>query len=140
MKHIRIAVTGLGAVAALTTGIVAPAVAEDTFSSYMSGWGPEHSSRTWSDRNTDNTNGYAQFSSCDESNFPITIYHEDFGPDTAVGSERIQCNPAFAPYQSLDRVYEGDVKAGKYHFTLKGWASDSTNGGEVDVKNVKVVY
>lgn len=109
------------AIAALAFGVAAPALAEGHFDSYLSGWYEGRESRQWIDNNLDNTNGRATFSGCNKNDFRITIYKEDFGPDTNVGSETMQCKT------SADAVYAGDVPKDEYHFTLKSGSNINAN-------------
>lgn len=130
IRTIAAAVVCTGACA---LGLATPAVAEGHFSSWMSAWSAGDESRQWVDANNDNTNGYAQFSKCSANDFLIKIYKEDFGPDTVVGSEKMQCLTGSS--QTLDRVYEGDVGKDEYHFTLK-----SSVPGGLYVHDVYVQY
>ncbi len=113
MRTINVIATAAVGLGALTMGVSAPAMAEGGFTSYLGAWYAETDSHTWPDQNLDNTNGRATFANCNQDVFNIGIYREDFGPDTQVGREDIQCR------NHADAVYAGDVKAGKYHFTLK---------------------
>jgi len=114
-------------------GIVGPAAAEGTWTSYISNWYEGRESRQWIDKNVDNTDGWAAFRRCSHNDFRITVYKEDFGPDTNVGTETMQCKKGDS--QDADRVYFGDPGADEYHFTLKS----SVSGG-LDVEEVQVTY
>ncbi len=120
-KGIARGAAAIAATAGVTFGLAAPALAEGHFDSYLSGWYADHESRQWVDLNLDNTNGRATFSNCNKNDFRITIYKEDFGPDTNVGSETMQCT------SSADAVYAGDVPKDEYHFTLKSGSNISAD-------------
>jgi len=117
-------VVGVGGVA---VGVVSPALAEGSFvlqnQSYDIGNG-NNESQQWVDKNLDATNGWVQFDNCFVDNndpdfdMDIAIMKEDWGPDTQVGREWIDCVKGSS--QTSDRVYEGDVGADEYHFTYKG--------------------
>lgn len=119
-KFARVASAGVAAVA-ITVGVAGPALAEGHFDSYLSGWYEGRESRQWIDLNEDSTNGRATFSDCNKNDFRITIFKEDFGPDTNVGSETMQCT------SSADAVYAGDVPKDEYHFTLKSGSNISAD-------------
>jgi hypothetical protein len=102
-------------------GVAGPAMAEGSFNSYLSGWYAGHESRQWINLNLDATDDRATFSSCNKNDFLITIYKEDFGPDTNVGSETLQCT------SSADAVRAGDVPKDEYHFTLKDGSNINAN-------------
>lgn len=106
---------------ALTFGVAAPALAEGHFNSYMGGWYAGTESRQWINLDQDATDDRATFSSCNKNDWRVTIYKEDFGPDTNVGSETLQCT------SSADAVRAGDVPRDEYHFTLKDGSNVSAN-------------
>lgn len=103
----------------LAFGVAAPVFAEGHFSSYISGWYSGNESRQWINLNLDNTDDRATFSNCNKNDFRMTIYKEDFGPDTNVGSETLQCT------SSADAVRAGDVPKDEYHFTQKSGSNVS---------------
>lgn len=103
-------------------GLAAPAAAEGGFDSYMTNWRAGKESRTWEDMNNDGTNGFIQFAKCElhAPDFKVTVYKEDFGPDTAVSSGWIyQCFTGPTPPGGHRRLYFGDVAKDEYHFTVK---------------------
>ena len=132
-KHAKLLLSVVPASFAVMYGLAAPAHAEGDFTSWMVGWNEGHESRQWIDHNYDATYGYAQFTNCSKLDFRITIYKEDFGPDTSVGTEVMQCKTGTG--QTQDRVYDGDVGSDEYHFTLKTQIS-----GGVDVQTVYVLW
>lgn len=79
----------------------------------MSNWENGDQSSSWHDSNTDSTNTHVTFYyNCRA--FPrMRIRKENFGPDTTVGEEEIDC----AAYD--DAVYAGDVPADNYHFDVQ---------------------
>lgn len=100
-------------IAALTFGLAAPALAESTVFGHMSGWGDGHASSSWHDYNTDSTNTHVTFYDSCTKEFTGRIRRNNFGPDTTMGSEWINCTS----YD--DAVYAGDVPSDDYHFDVQ---------------------
>lgn len=104
--------------------------AEGWFSSSISGGRVGFESRSWTDRNLDNTNGSVVFSGCSR-NVEIGVYHEySFTPDVEVMRDTLYCTTY------TDQGYFGDRAAGSYHFTIKR----IINGTSVNVNYVQVNY
>jgi hypothetical protein len=135
LKRGAVAVTCVGAV---SLGIVGPAFAEGHFHSYISGWTDGHTSRAWKDLNQDGTNTRATFSTGCNREFTSTIRKENFGPDTNMGSEHINC------FSYVDAVTAGDVPADDYHFDVTGLGAVCYSGkcypNELNVPGVDVYW
>ncbi|GAA2303403.1 hypothetical protein GCM10010149_61130 [Nonomuraea roseoviolacea subsp. roseoviolacea] len=116
-------VLGKGAVIAATICAVGAAgatlaSAEGGFTTSMSNVAGGFESRTWKDRNSDHWRTAVELSGC-SSNSPqaapaLGLYRERLGPDSNYGTRG---------YGGCDRRMVrgdwGDVRSGKYHFTVK---------------------
>ncbi len=104
---------------AVAVGVAAPAFAEASRNSSMTGWTSGNASNSWYDGNTDSVNTHVTFYDCTRE-FKATIRKTIPGPDPAYGSEWIDCK-AYA-----DAVYAGDVPAGNYHFDVTEFSGTTT--------------
>lgn len=112
-------VLALLAGAAVAAGVAAPAFAEATRTSSMTGWTSGDASNSWYDGNIDAVDTHVAFYDCTRE-FEATIRKTIPGFDPAYGSEWIDCK-AYA-----DAVYAGDVPAGNYHFDVTEFSGSTT--------------
>ncbi len=116
MKN-RIMVVFAGA--AVVAGVAAPAFAEGSRTSHMTGWSSGDASNSWYDGNLDSVSTHVMFNDCTRE-FQATIRKTVTGPDPSYGTEWIDCK-AYA-----DAVYAGDVPAGNYHFDVTAFSGTTT--------------
>ncbi|MBN6053319.1 hypothetical protein JYK22_15375, partial [Nonomuraea sp. RK-328] len=121
-------VLGKGAVVAATICAVGVAgatlaSAEGAFTTKLVNVAADFESRTWKDLNSDHWRTAVELSGC-SSNSPqaaprLGLYRERFGPDSHYGTKG---------YGGCDRRMVrgdwGDVRSGKYHFTVKSMGMD----------------
>ncbi|MEV7782841.1 hypothetical protein [Kitasatospora sp. NPDC088351] len=108
-----------------------PALAEGSWTSHISNWGPGSESRRWGDSDRDDTVTTVAFQGCttdnnDFKNADLQLYKDVFGPDKAYGYRLNHC----------DLSAWGDQSAGDYYFALEGVRS----GGKLWVDSVSVRY
>jgi hypothetical protein len=108
----RKSLTIVACVGATIFGIVAPAFAEGHFYTTNNRWENGDRSDTWTDHNQDGTDTHATFAAGCSQEFRARIRKENFGPDTTVASEFINCQ------SYTDAVRAGDVAADQYHFDI----------------------
>ncbi|MFE3016972.1 hypothetical protein [Streptomyces sp. NPDC059256] len=121
----------VGAVMLSFAGLTAtPALAEGSWTSYISNWNLYNTSRTWSDGNTDAVGTSVRFTGCSTDNVfnsaTLKLWKSVTGPDEDRGNQVNTCN----------RVFWGDVSAGSYYFELWGISS----GTLLNVTTVKTEY
>ncbi|MCG5214889.1 hypothetical protein [Streptosporangium sp. KLBMP 9127] len=128
---VMVAVIGTLSVAGATF-----AYAEGAFSTSMSNVAAGFESRTWKDRNSDHWRTAVELSRC-SSNSPqaaprLGLYRERVGPDSHYGTKGYWgCNSRKV------RGDWGDVRSGKYHFTVKNMGADFYR---VSARKVQVYY
>jgi hypothetical protein len=127
------------AVGAIVLGAAAPAFAEGHFQSFMTNWDNGHTSRSWEDLNLDGSDTHATFAAGCTLEFRATIRKENFGPDTNMGDEWIDCG------DYTDAVRVGDVSADDYHFDISDMSGGSCGkfsctGPTTDVSRVDVYW
>ncbi|WP_380284482.1 hypothetical protein [Kitasatospora purpeofusca] len=92
-----------------------PALAEGSWTSYISNWGPGSESRRWEDSDRDDVATSVTFQGCvtgnnDFKDADLQIYKDVFGPDKAYGHRTNHC----------DTSSWGDQSSGTYYFMLEG--------------------
>ncbi|MFB8238281.1 hypothetical protein ACFC58_17185 [Kitasatospora purpeofusca] len=97
-----------------------PALAEGSWASYISSWGPGSESRRWADSDRDDVATSVTFQGCQTGNndfkdADLQLYKDVFGPDKAYGNRSNHC----------DTSSWGDQSAGDYYFVLEGVRSGS---------------
>jgi opacity protein-like surface antigen len=112
------------AVTGACMAVAAPAFAEGSWTSTVSGVYAGFGSRTWTDRNSDSASNYAQIYSCSRG-ATLAVYRDrQFPmPDEVVGSEKSTCN-ASVPYSRV---------AGDIHFTVRSTQGNGGLSGRVKV-------
>ncbi|GAA2725700.1 hypothetical protein CAE01nite_20560 [Cellulomonas aerilata] len=111
-------------VATSTVVVAAPALAEGSFNSTVSGVRVGFESRSWADRNVDGAATRARITACSVGGVGIGIFRERFGPDALIA--RGSTCDAY--------VSGGRVASGNYHFTVERIGGSNLNG------NVRVEY
>ncbi|MFF7592218.1 hypothetical protein ACFZCK_32570 [Kitasatospora purpeofusca] len=97
-----------------------PALAEGSWASYISSWGPGSESRRWADSDRDDVATSVTFQGCQTGNndfkdADLQLYKDVFGPDKVYGHRSNHC----------DTSSWGDQSAGDYYFMLEGVRSGS---------------
>ncbi|MFE6871136.1 hypothetical protein ACFVFS_31840 [Kitasatospora sp. NPDC057692] len=92
-----------------------PALAEGSWTSYISNWGPGSESRRWEDADRDDVATSVTFQGCatgnnDFKDADLQIHKDVFGPDKSYGHRSNHC----------DTSTWGDQSAGIYYFVLEG--------------------
>ncbi|MFE7189897.1 hypothetical protein [Kitasatospora sp. NPDC057541] len=121
----------LVATALLGFSSAAPALAEGSWTSYISNWGPGSESRRWEDADRDDVVTSVTFQGCatateDFKDADLQLYKDVFGPDKAYGHRTNHCGTSGW----------GDQSAGSYYFVLEGVRS----GGKLWVDTVTTRY
>ncbi|MER5354163.1 hypothetical protein ABT093_27990 [Kitasatospora sp. NPDC002551] len=92
-----------------------PALAEGSWTSHISKWGPGSESRRWADGDRDDVVTSVTFQGCatstnDFKDAALQLYKDVFGPDKAYGHRSNHC----------DTSSWGDQSSGDYYFALEG--------------------
>lgn len=142
------AVIVMASTAALAVALAAPALAEGSFSSSITGAYAPFNSRTWTDNNNDATSTHVTFQNCndqytsasynDHAKIQLTRETPWYQPDENKGQDTLYCK------NTSDTAYFGRVSSGNYHFTIvniNGQPSGSTPVyARIDVGWVGVGY
>ncbi|MEV6976773.1 hypothetical protein [Kitasatospora sp. NPDC093806] len=108
-----------------------PALAEGSWTSHISNWGPGSESRRWADGDRDDAVTSVTFKGCNTDtnefkNADLELYKDVFGPDKTYGYRLNRC----------DTSTWGDQSSGDYYFTLEG----VRGGGKLWVDTVTTRY
>ncbi|WP_327676125.1 hypothetical protein [Kitasatospora sp. NBC_00458] len=108
-----------------------PALAEGSWTSHISKWGPGSESRRWADSDRDDTVTTVALQGCntdtnDFRNADLALFKDVFGPDKSYGYRLNHCNTSAW----------GDQSAGDYYFALEG----VRGGGQLWVDTVSTRY
>ncbi|MEV0590430.1 hypothetical protein [Nonomuraea cavernae] len=110
------------AVCALGVSGATLAYAEGQFTTNMQNVAAGFESRTWKDRNSDHWRTAVELSGCSANSVAVPrlgLYRERIGPDSHYGTKSYGgCNSRKV------RGDWGDVRSGKYHFTVKNMGMD----------------
>lgn len=133
-KPRRVAV-GIGCAVALAYGMSAPAFAESTVYGRMRSWDNGTQSNDWHDyAKNDGVETHVTFYDGCTREFRARIRKNNFGPDTTVGSEWINCGS----YDDAVRV--GVLPAEDYHFDVQDIAGGSCGKFSCDVGKTSGSY
>ncbi|HLI51464.1 MAG TPA: hypothetical protein VKU87_06680 [Thermomicrobiaceae bacterium] len=130
-------------VTALTLITAGSALAEGSWSSYISGWVTGHSSRNWDKNVNDGVHTTIKLTGCHQSNHPETPRSPDLElwhvyslwPDSSVAVRHY--GSCYSAAQTNDFTYPN---TGTYHFTLKKIDGLEGFGMILDVNSVVVNY
>ncbi|MER6400871.1 MULTISPECIES: hypothetical protein [unclassified Kitasatospora] len=108
-----------------------PALAEGSWTSHISNWGPGSESRRWTDYDRDDAVTTVSFKGCttdtnEFKNADLQLYKDVVGPDRAYGYRLNRC----------DTSVWGDQSSGEYYFALEGVRA----GGKLWVDSVSTQY
>ncbi|MFI2292878.1 hypothetical protein [Streptomyces niveus] len=123
----------LGA-AILTLAVTAPALAEGSWSSYISDWGTGNESRRWTDRNSDSVSTSVGFGGCSASptsfrSVTLAVYKDVLGPDDNKGNKDNTCSTNSW----------GDLASGEYYFGVE-LINQNATGFKFSANSVLVKY
>ena len=101
----------VAAVVLVTFGVAAPSFAT-TRDGVMTKWTDGDQSSDWKDTNTTSIDTNVKFYATCRHDFDARIRKNNFGPDTTMASERINCT------SYNDAVVGGDYASDSYHFDV----------------------
>lgn len=127
------------------SALAAPAFAENSFESSISGWLPGVETRDWDDANKDDVSTRFAAKQCDYDtagqdvkNITMELNRNDtYTPDEHYGDKLVACSP----YSSLTTVGWGDHGKGNFDMTLKKVDGQTSPWqGRLYVTYVKISY